>query len=56
MGAKVKTLVSDYQSAGTYSVKWYGNSDSGAQVASGIYFYKLTSGDFSEIKKMTLLK
>lgn len=56
MGAKVKTLVSDYQSAGTYSVKWYGNSDSGAQVASGVYFYKLTSGDFSEIKKMTLLK
>ena len=56
MGAKVKTLVSEYQAAGTYSVKWFGNSDGGAQVASGVYFYKLTAGDFSEIKKMTLLK
>ncbi|MGB5107280.1 MAG: HYR domain-containing protein [Candidatus Zixiibacteriota bacterium] len=56
MGAKVKTLVSDFQAAGSYSVKWYGNSDNGQQVASGVYFYKMTAGDYTEIKKMTLLK
>ena len=56
MGAKVKTLVSDYQPAGSYSVKWYGNSDNGQQVASGVYFYKMTAGDYTEIRKMTLLK
>ncbi len=56
MGAKVKTLVSDYQAAGSYNVKWYGDSDNGVKVASGVYFYKMTAGDYTEIRKMTLLK
>lgn len=56
MGAKVKTLVSEFQPAGTYTVKWYGDSDNGQKVASGVYFYKMSAGDFSEVKKMTLLK
>jgi len=56
LGDKIKTLVSGYQPEGSYTVKWQADTDGGTSVASGIYFYKLTAGDFSEIKKMTLLK
>jgi hypothetical protein len=56
MGAKVKTLVDQDQAAGIYTIKWYGDSDSGQKVASGVYFYKMTAGDFAEVKKMTVLK
>lgn len=56
LGTKIKTLVSQYQAAGSYSVTWYGDSDTGEKIASGVYFYKLTSGEFSETRKMMLLK
>ena len=56
LGQKVRTLVDRVQSAGTYTVEWNGTSDSGAKVSSGIYFYRITSGDFVDTKKMALLK
>jgi len=51
LGEKVETLVSRPMSAGSYSVIWDASS-----VPSGIYFYKITAGAFSETKKMTLIK
>ncbi len=51
LGEKVETLVSRPMSAGGYSVIWDASS-----VPSGIYFYKITAGQFSETKKMTLVK
>jgi len=36
--------------------RWDGLDNSGHDVASGVYFYKIDSGDFSEIKKMVLMK
>lgn len=56
LGQNVKTLVDEYQDAGVYSVSWDGFSEGGTEVASGVYFYKITVGDISEIKKMVLLK
>jgi len=56
LGDKIKTLVSGYQAAGSYTVKWQADTDAGTSVASGVYFYKLTAGDFTNTKKMTLLK
>jgi hypothetical protein len=56
LGQEVKTLVDKVQSAGTYTVDWDGTSDSGMKVSSGIYFYRITSGDFVETRKMALLK
>jgi len=52
-GQKVKQF-SDIR--GQHSVVWNGKDDKGKSVSSGIYFYRLESGDFSEIKKMILLR
>ncbi len=56
LGAKIKTLVSEFQPAGTYQVRWHGDDATGASVASGVYFYKMTAGGYTEVKKMTLMK
>lgn len=51
LGREVETLVNEKQSPGTYEVKF-----EGSKFSSGIYFYKLTAGDFNETKKMLLIK
>jgi hypothetical protein len=56
LGRKVSTLVSEELSSGYKSVIWDGKNDEGGDVASGVYFYQLKVGDFSEPKKMLLLK
>ncbi len=56
LGQKIRTLINDYRAAGDYTVTWHGTNDSGAQVASGVYLYKMTAGDYTETRKMTLLK
>lgn len=56
LGQKVATLVNEVQGVGPYSVEWDGATDSGAKVASGIYFYRLTHGEMAETKKMILMK
>jgi hypothetical protein len=56
LGQKVKTLANEFSKAGYKRVEWDGTDESGSVVASGIYLYRLTSGDFSETKKMLLLK
>jgi len=52
----VTTLVDEIQSAGIKTVSWNGRNDQGAGVPSGIYFYSIISGTFSETKKMLLIK
>jgi hypothetical protein len=56
LGRKVRTLVSEELSAGYKSVLWDGKNEDGKDVASGVYFYQLKVGDFSQPKKMLLLK
>jgi uncharacterized delta-60 repeat protein len=56
LGRKVRTLVSEELSSGYKSVIWDGKNDDGKDVTSGVYFYQLKAGDFSEPKKMLLLK
>ncbi len=56
MGQLVRTLVDEYQAAGTHEVIWNGTTDTGSKVASGIYFYRFETADFQKTVKMTMLK
>jgi len=56
LGQKVKTLVDGFQTAGFQSAEWDGTNESGSVTSSGIYFYKLVAGDFTQTKKMVMLK
>ena len=51
LGQKVATLVDSKQQAGYRSVIW-----DASKVSSGLYFYKLTAGDFTETRRMILVK
>ena len=57
-GQLVRTLVDEEQTpaAEGFSAAWDGLSDHGEPTASGVYFYKLTTKEFSDTKKMVLLK
>jgi M6 family metalloprotease-like protein len=55
-GQLVRTLLDEEKPGGNYTLLWDGRDEGGKTVSSGIYFYKLTAGSFSEIKKMVLLK
>ncbi|KUG25330.1 hypothetical protein ASZ90_004847 [hydrocarbon metagenome] len=51
LGSEVKTVVNEFQNAGRYSIDF--NADG---LSSGVYFYRLTSGQFSETRKLMLLR
>ena len=51
LGQEVKTLVNQNQKAGKYTVRLDASS-----LASGMYFYRLQAGEFSQVKKLLLLK
>jgi M6 family metalloprotease-like protein len=55
-GQLVRTLVDEDKPGGDYLLLWDGRDDGGEAVPSGIYFYKLTAGSSSQVKKMVLLK
>jgi hypothetical protein len=51
LGQKLKTLENEFKLAGNYSINF-----NASNLPSGIYFYKLETGQFSQIKKMMILK
>jgi hypothetical protein len=51
LGKEITTLVNENLQPGTYEVKF-----DGTKLSSGIYFYKIIAGDYSETKKMILMK
>ena len=56
-GQLVKELVNDVRTPGiTHVVSWDGRNNTGQSVSSGVYFYKLVTKDFTQTKKMVLLK
>jgi len=56
LGQRVTDLVNGYQEAGSHEVVWNGKDDGGSSVASGIYFYRIKTSEFSDTKKMLLMK
>ena len=60
-GVLVRTLALGHQAAGIYQYRsraayWDGKNEVGESVASGIYFYTLTAGDFAATRKMLIMK
>ncbi len=53
IGREVATLVNEVKEAGSYDVQLSMNS---YQLSSGVYFYKLTAGKYSAVKKLVLMK
>ncbi|MBX2976277.1 MAG: T9SS type A sorting domain-containing protein [Ignavibacteriaceae bacterium] len=51
LGKEVKTLLSDYTKAGTYEIEF-----DASNLPSGVYFYRMISGEYLETKKMILLR
>lgn len=56
LGQEVRELVNQPLEAGVHDVIWDGKDHAGSQVASGIYFYRIKATNFSDTKKMLLLK
>jgi hypothetical protein len=50
-GQLVKELVNEFKTAGKYSISYDASS-----LASGVYFYTINSGDFTDTKRLTLVK
>ena len=56
-GRHVYTLVDGYHSPGNlYRATWNSNTQSEISVSSGVYFYRMISGDFQKEVKMTIIK
>jgi len=57
VGQRVRTLVDDVRTPGVvHTIEWNGRNNSGQSVASGVYFYRLVTTDFTQTRKMVLLK
>ena len=55
-GQRVATLVRGRRHGGTWTVSWDGRDDSGTELASGSYLYRLQAGQVSQQRKLTLLR
>jgi len=55
-GRPVRLLIDDKFEAGINSTDWDGARDSGDTAASGVYFYRIEAGPFSDSKKMILIR
>ncbi len=51
LGREIETLVNESQKPGSYEITW-----DGSRYASGVYFYKLMTEEWTETKKMVLIK
>ena len=51
LGQEVAQLVNELKQPGTYEVTW-----DASNMPSGMYFYRMVSGQFSDVKKMLLIK
>jgi len=56
LGKKIKSLISENQMPGSYSVTWNGRDENGNRTPSGVYVYTLKTNSFMETKKMLMLK
>ncbi len=55
-GQKVKSIYRGFTPAGNHSVKWFGRNDENKRVGSGIYFVRMVTDNYREVRKIILLK
>jgi FlgD Ig-like domain len=55
-GRLVRSLVDGTKESGDYTVFWDGTNENGQKVSSGVYFYRMVTGDFMQTRKMVMLK
>ena len=55
-GHKVKTISDGFMNVGRHSVIWNGTDENNLQVGSGIYFYRMTTEEYTFTRRMVLLK
>ncbi|MEO0077226.1 MAG: T9SS type A sorting domain-containing protein [candidate division WOR-3 bacterium] len=55
-GRLVKTLINKHQTTGTYSINWDGKDNDDRTLAQGVYFYRLTTANFSTTKRLVFIK
>jgi hypothetical protein len=51
LGREVATLVNEFKNAGYHTIQWQAHG-----LSSGVYFYRLTAGDFVETRKLTIMR
>ena len=56
LGQTVRTILDENYPAGRHTVTWDGTTDDGRRVASGVFFYRLSSNEQSLTRKMILMK
>jgi hypothetical protein len=56
LGQKIANLVNAKRTAGMHSIQWNGTDDAGHFVGNGIYFYRISTPEFSMTRKMSLVK
>ncbi|MDP6033916.1 MAG: T9SS type A sorting domain-containing protein, partial [Candidatus Marinimicrobia bacterium] len=56
LGKQIKTLVNQSQDAGNKIAMWDGTDEFGRQVSAGVYLYQIKAGEFTQTRKMLLLK
>ena len=56
LGKQIKTLINQSQDAGRQIVMWDGTDDVRRQVSAGVYLYRIQTGEFTQTRKMLILK
>jgi len=55
-GQRIKTLANGTFNAGSYRIVWNGDDQHGRNVGSGVYFYRMTTSEYNNVRKMLLMK
>lgn len=56
LGQKIRSLIDEQQASGVYAVHWDGRDENGSSVASGVYLYAISAGEFRQVRKMLLVR
>jgi hypothetical protein len=56
LGREIATLADGHHDPGYYTLRWDGTDNNGNPTSTGVYFYRIQAGKFSEVRKMVLLQ